>query len=40
LFPFLRDHHWNASFQADYLPINMQHLRLQKRRAITSDDRA
>ena len=37
LLAFLCDDHWSASFQGGDLPINMQHLRLQKRRAITGD---
>jgi hypothetical protein len=40
LFAFLRDHDRNASFQGGDLPVDMQHLGLEKRRAITSDDRA
>src|SRR5437588_9319337 len=40
LFALLRDHHRNTSLQACDLPINMQHLRFEKCRAITSDDRA
>src|SRR5205807_5674923 len=40
LFALLRNHHRNTSFQACKLPINMQHLWLEKCRAITSDDRA
>jgi hypothetical protein len=40
LFAFLRNHHRNASFQGGDLPIDMQHLRFEKRRAITGDDRA
>ncbi|PYL75328.1 MAG: hypothetical protein DMF26_08500 [Verrucomicrobia bacterium] len=37
---FLRDHHRRASFQTGDLPVDMQHLRFEKRRAITSDNRA
>jgi hypothetical protein len=37
---FLRNHHWSASFQTGDLPVDMQHLRFEKRRAITSDNRA
>ena len=40
IFPFLRDHYRSASFQRCDLPVNMQHLRLEKRRAVTSDNRA
>src|SRR5205809_3146256 len=40
LLAFLRNHLWNASFQRGDLPIDMQHLRFQKRRAITSDNRS
>src|SRR5207245_2314485 len=39
LLAFLRNHHRNASFQRGDLPIDMQHLRFQKRRAITGDSR-
>jgi hypothetical protein len=39
LFPLLRNHHRLASLQGGYLPVDMQHLRFQKRRAITGDDR-
>jgi hypothetical protein len=38
LFAFLGDDHWNASFQGSDLPIYMQHLRLQKRRAVTGNN--
>ena len=37
---FLRYDDWSASFQAGDLPVDMQHLRFEKRRAITSDNRA
>src|SRR4051794_15808569 len=40
IFAFLRNHHWSAPFQTGDLPIDMQHLRFEKRRAITSDNRA
>src|SRR5262249_19136417 len=37
---FLRNHHRSASFQTGDLPVDMQHLRFEKRCAITSDNRA
>src|SRR6266496_1908826 len=37
-FALLRNHHRSTSFQRRDLPVDMQHLRFQKRRAITSDD--
>src|SRR5215217_1924991 len=36
----LSDHHWSAPRQTGDLPVNMQHLRFEKCRAITSDNRA
>jgi hypothetical protein len=36
---FLRNDHRSASFQTGDLPVDMQHLRFEKRRAITSDNR-
>src|SRR5207249_3974138 len=39
VFAFLRNHHRGASFQTDDLPVDMQHLRFEKRRAITRDNR-
>ena len=38
VFPFLRNYHRSASVQRGDLPVDMQHLRLQKRCAITGDD--
>src|SRR5215831_6953132 len=38
IFAFLRNHHRSTSFQGSDLPIDMQHLRFEKRRAITSND--
>src|SRR5215831_10616236 len=40
IFPLLRNHHRIASFQTGDLPVDMQHLRFEKCRAITSDNRA
>ncbi len=40
VFAFLRNHHRSASFQTGDLPVDMQHLWFEKRRAITSDNRA
>jgi|SRR5437667_2021152 len=40
VFAFLRNYHRSASVQRGYLPVDMQHLRFQKCRAITSDNRA
>src|SRR5215212_9777303 len=40
IFSFLRNDDWSASFQTGDLPVDMQHLRFEKCRAITSDDRA
>src|SRR6266581_4671041 len=37
---FLRNHYQSASFQTGDLPVDMQHLRFEKRGAITSDNRA
>src|SRR6267154_2624840 len=37
---FLRNDDWSASFQTSDLPIDMQHLRFEKRRAITTNNRA
>src|SRR5712691_10867637 len=39
LFALLRDHHRTATFQTSYLPIDVQHLRFQERRAIAGDNR-
>src|SRR5947208_5346251 len=39
LFAFLRNYLGNASFQRGDLPVDMQHLRFEERRAITSDNR-
>jgi hypothetical protein len=36
----LRNHHRSAAFQTGNLPVDMQHLRFEERRAITSDNRA
>jgi hypothetical protein len=38
LLPFLGDHHRSASSQRGDLPVDMEHFRLQKGRAIGSDD--
>src|SRR5438045_8950821 len=38
LLALLRDHDWPASLQGSYLPVDVQHLRFKKRRAITGDD--
>src|SRR5436190_18020776 len=40
LLPFLRNNDWSASSQRDDLPVDMKHFGFQKRRAITSYDRA
>ena len=40
IFAFLRNHHRSASFQTGDLPVDMQHLWFEKRRAITSNNRA
>ncbi len=40
VFPFLRNHNRRAPFQCRDLPVDMQHLRLEKCRAITGDDGA
>ena len=40
IFALLRNHHRSASFQTSDLPVDMQHLRFKKCRAITSDNRA
>src|SRR4029077_7479957 len=40
LLSFLRNNEWSASSQRCDLPVDMEHLRFQKRRAIASDDRA
>ena len=40
VFALLCDYHRSKSFQAGDLTVDMQHLRFEKRRAITSDNRA
>jgi hypothetical protein len=35
----LRDDHRPKALQCGDLPVNVQHLRFEKRRAITGDDR-
>src|SRR5436309_15503731 len=40
LFALLCNYHRRASFQSRDLPVDMEHFRFQKRRAITSDNRA
>jgi hypothetical protein len=37
LFAFLRDDYWRALFQCGDLPVDVEHLRFQKRRAVTGD---
>jgi hypothetical protein len=39
LLALLRDDDRPASLQGSYLPVDVQHLRFKKRRAITSDNR-
>ena len=39
LFALLRDDHGPKALQRRDLPVNVLHLRLEKRRAITGDDR-
>ena len=39
LLALLRDDHRPKPLQRGYLPVNVQHLRLEKRRAIAGDDR-
>ena len=38
LLALLRDHHRPASLQGSYLPVDVQHLRFKKGRAIRCDD--
>src|SRR4030095_10418279 len=38
LLALLRDHDRPASLQGSYLPVDVQHLRFKKRRAIRCDD--
>ena len=40
IFALLRNHHRSAPFQTGDLPVDMQHLWFEKRRAITSNNRA
>src|SRR6516164_10256331 len=40
LLSFLRNNDRSASFQCSELPVDMKHFGFQKRRAITSDNRA
>ena len=40
VFAFLRDHDRVHTFERRDLPIDMQHFRFQKRRDVTSDNRA
>src|SRR5258705_13573094 len=40
VFTFLRNHYRSGLFQTGDLSVDMQHLWFEKRRAITSDDRA
>src|SRR5947208_14294771 len=39
IFAFLSDDNGRDTLERDYLPVNVQHLRFQERRAITGDDR-
>ena len=39
IFTLLRDDDWVKAAEAGYLPVDVQHLRLEKRRAIKSGDR-
>ena len=39
IFTLLRDHDWVKAAEAGYLPVDVQHLRLEKRRAIKGGDR-
>ncbi len=39
LFALLGDDHRPKPLQRGYLPVNVQHLRLEKRRAVAGDDR-
>src|SRR6266404_3879650 len=39
IFAFLSDDNRRDTLERDYLPVNVQHLRFQERRAITGDDR-
>ena len=38
IFPFLRDHDRPDALERGDLPVDVQHLRLEKRRAIRGDD--
>src|SRR6266478_2332017 len=40
IFTLLRDHDWVKAAEAGYLPVDVQHLRLEKGRAIKGGDRA
>ena len=40
IFAFLRDDCRGDALECRYLPVDVPHLRFQKRRAITGDDRA
>jgi len=39
IFTLLRDDDWVKAAEAGYLPVDVQHLRLEKRRAIKGGDR-
>jgi hypothetical protein len=39
LFPFLRDYNWAEPLQPGDLPVDVQHLRLEKGRTITGNNR-
>jgi len=39
IFTLLRDHDWVKAAEAGYLPVDVQHLRLEKGRAIKGGDR-
>jgi hypothetical protein len=40
IFAFLSDNNWGDALERGDLPVDVPHLRFQKRRAITGDDRA
>ena len=39
ILPLLRDDDWSESLERGDLPVDVKHLRLEKGRAITGDDR-